>query len=62
MWARIRFLFAGPANGAVCIVPNRVDREPENPETRGDQFVNRRIRTFRMRPKAASVAMSDDPP
>ena len=32
-------------------------------ETAGTpQFVNRLIRTLRMRPNAASVAMSDDPP
>ena len=30
--------------------------------TTDDQFVNRRILTFRMRPNAASVAIIDEPP
>jgi hypothetical protein len=37
-------------------------RQMSGGRIRRPQFVNRRILTFRTRPKAASVAMIDDPP
>ena len=55
---------ADPSRGLdiVSRLPARVDAARDAACGQDHQFVNRRILTFRMRPKPINVAMIDEPP